>query len=349
MTPDSTLMDNIGMLYQKLNVPYSALFELTYSCAFKCFHCYNTSTRKKELSTEEVYATLEQLAALGCLHLTLSGGEPLNRRDCIKIFERAQSLGFAWNLSTNASCITDEIADTLKQLHVLEVSTSIFSTKPETHDRITGVKGSLKNTLKGLSFLKNHHIRLRIKCLLMKCNLDQYQKIGELARSLGATCQFDTNLLPGGQNNTAILKQRLNNTQLQAVLANQEVFPIHDQPFSPHANNCSSVLESNQQITCSAGKSYLGINPYGDVFPCIHFPEPGGNIKSITLKEIWGSPVFQSARSMTLADTRECLHCSHNQYCARCPGLAHKEDGNLLAPSQWACKTAKITKALLNA
>jgi MoaA/NifB/PqqE/SkfB family radical SAM enzyme len=62
----------------KENVLFSALVELTYRCNLDCFFCYNDlALRGKPMELDDYERFFRDLASLSCLHLTLSGGEPL--------------------------------------------------------------------------------------------------------------------------------------------------------------------------------------------------------------------------------------------------------------------------------
>ena len=38
---------------------------------------------------------------------------------------------------------------------------------------------------------------------------------------------------------------------------------------------------------CSAGHTLAYISPYGDVFPCVQFPLPSGNVRRQKFIDIW--------------------------------------------------------------
>ena len=79
--------------------PVSAHFELTRRCNLHCRHCYLTAAERhgercaEELTTAAVKAALNEWAAAGVLFLTLSGGEPLLRKDFADIYRYARELG----------------------------------------------------------------------------------------------------------------------------------------------------------------------------------------------------------------------------------------------------------------
>ena len=102
---------------RELRSPESVTFELTYGCNLRCVHCYNPTHRilPQELTTEEVFSILAQLADLGVVELHFSGGEPLVRPDAFDIFRHAKRLGFVLHLLSNATRITSPVAEALHE------------------------------------------------------------------------------------------------------------------------------------------------------------------------------------------------------------------------------------------
>jgi radical SAM protein with 4Fe4S-binding SPASM domain len=89
---------------------------------------------------------------------------------------------------------------------------------------------------------------------------------------------------------------------------------------------------------CSAGHTSCYISPYGDVFPCVQFPLPTGNVRHQKFLEIWhGSPQLEEVRSIRARDLPVCSSCAHLGTCTRCPGLAWME-GNMRGPSAADCE-----------
>ena len=92
------------------------------------------------------------------------------------------------------------------------------------------------------------------------------------------------------------------------------------------------------QVPCSAGHSACYISPYGDVYPCVQFPLPSGNIRQQKFIDIWQhSPQLKEVRSIRARDLPVCSTCSHVGGCTRCPGLAYME-GNMRGPSTADCE-----------
>lgn len=341
----SGLVDAISAYYKEHNALYSALCELTYTCNLKCFHCYNTHQKQIEFSLDQWKTTLDQLAELGCIHLTFSGGEPLLRKDLEQILEYARQKHFAINLFTNATCIDQQFANLLSKLGILEISTSLFSATPAIHDAITQKSGSWEKTICGIKLLVEKGFRVRVKCVIMKRNYDSYRDLLDLCENLGADCQFDTTLMPAGGNNLTVLSERLDDTQLRQVLSDPDVMYISGNPLEYDGGHQSSLQNDEHQLLCGAGVSYISINPYGEVYTCVQQQSPIGSLHKQSLKEIWeGSAELEAIRHRTTSDLHTCTSCQHNSYCGRCPALAEKEDGDALGPSSLACQTSSALR-----
>jgi MoaA/NifB/PqqE/SkfB family radical SAM enzyme len=77
-------------------IPLSGDIELTFRCNLRCVHCYcnlplnDQEAIENELTTEEVFNILDQIAEAGCLWLLITGGEPLLRKDFLEIYTYAK-------------------------------------------------------------------------------------------------------------------------------------------------------------------------------------------------------------------------------------------------------------------
>ena len=283
------------------------------------------------------------------MHLTLSGGEIYSRPDFEEIATEAKNMGFALNIFTNATMLTKEKVSFIKNLGVLEVGISILSIHDEVHDAITKKPGSLQKTLEGLKLLTDQDVRVKVRCLIMKNNLKDYEKVRTLAMGYGATCQYDTTLMPGGGNDQSILGERLEKDDLIKIFSDPNVHHISENPLAYDGTHQTVVKDNFEdfQLMCGAGITYLSINPYGEVFSCVQQLDPAGSLLNQSLEDIWEtSPTFTRARGVTFDSLESCSSCSNNHICGRCPALAEKEDGDFLGPSSIACTTSDALRTV---
>ena len=93
-----------------------------------------------------------------------------------------------------------------------------------------------------------------------------------------------------------------------------------------------------QALPCSAGHTACYVSPYGDVYPCVQFPLPSGNVRQQRFVDIWRySDQLNEVRSIRVKDLPSCSQCTHVSNCTRCPGLAYME-GNMRGPSTQDCE-----------
>ena len=66
---------------QEAGRPLRAMIEIADRCNEVCVHCYQEQGLKGEMTTEQLESVIDQLAELGVLILTISGGEATLRKD----------------------------------------------------------------------------------------------------------------------------------------------------------------------------------------------------------------------------------------------------------------------------
>jgi len=332
-----------------LGVPLSVHLDLTYRCNERCEHCYLDHDDHGEMTYAEISSLLDELAGAGALFLTLSGGEALLRPDFVAIVERARALGFCVRLKTNAVLVTPDIAAMLRTLGIHEVQVSVYSHRDGVHDAITKVPGSLRRTLAGIGAMRSAGLRVVIANVLMRANVADYAGVRSLAAELGVKCTIDPTVTPAMDGDRSLLRLGIDQETLRSVFEDQEL-------ADPEEADCGAPLEDaddlGDALPCSAGHSACYVSPYGDVFPCVQFPLPTGNVRTQKFTDIWrGSAAMNEVRSIRVADLPTCSQCAHAGACTRCPGLAWLE-GSMRGPSQLDCaksfaKTGVPTAAML--
>jgi len=147
-----SLMAEIATKALDLNIPIDVHIDVTYRCNERCVHCYLDHDDHGELNTIEIKDILDQLADAGVFFLTFSGGEVFMRRDFLELVAYARQLQFNVKVKTNAVMIREYEAQRLKALGVEQIQISVYSHRPEIHDAITKLPGSLSEPLKRFGF-----------------------------------------------------------------------------------------------------------------------------------------------------------------------------------------------------
>jgi AdoMet-dependent heme synthase len=333
-----SLMGELNQKAQSMGVPLSAHLDITWRCNERCVHCYLDHDAEGEMSTNEIKSVLRQLAESGTFFLSISGGEPLFRQDCFEILEYARALGFNVKLKTNAVMIGLKEAERLKQLGIEQVQISIYSHRPEVHDAITKLPGSLRRSLDAIKRLKASGLKVSISHVLMKHNATDGKSVQKLAQELGVTFYIDPTITPMLNGDRSILDLNISRDALKDVMHEESFVGNVEEFCSPASTVDEDVLDG---YSCSAGHTLVYVSPFGDVYPCVQFPMPCGNLRTQSFREIWyRSPELTELRSVHVRDLPTCSKCHHAGHCSRCPGLAYME-GNMRGPSSADCEKSE--------
>ncbi|HYV84945.1 MAG TPA: radical SAM protein [Patescibacteria group bacterium] len=173
--------------------PYVVSWNLTYRCNLSCEHCYldaggapqvtdDAFSDRNELSTEQCFAVIDDLAAFApeCLTI-LTGGEPLLRRDILQIVGRAAQRGLFVVVGTNGVRITANLSRLLKDAGARGLSLSLDALDPERHDRFRGVRGAWRNTVEGASLLREAGLPFIVQTTVGAHNLGEIEALADFA------------------------------------------------------------------------------------------------------------------------------------------------------------------------
>ena len=332
----SGLLEQMTEKALRKNIPLSVQLDLTYRCNERCVHCYLDHEDHGEMTTAEIKHLLDEMADAGVFILTLSGGEIFLRKDFFEILEYARlERQFCVKLKTNAIMIREREAARIRDIGVESVQISIYSHRPEVHDAITLVPGSLQRSLEAARFLKSQGLRVIFANVLMVHNLQDYQGVRALAEEMGVECTLDPTITPMMDGDRSVLNLGVRQDVLRDVFRDKALIGDVDEFCTIAAPGDENALSA---LPCSAGHTTCYVSPYGDVFPCVQFPVTTGNVRTQPFLDIWRySDRMNEVRSIRLKDLTTCSSCSHVAGCSRCPGLAFME-GNMRGPSSLDCE-----------
>jgi MoaA/NifB/PqqE/SkfB family radical SAM enzyme len=148
----------------------------------------------------------------GIKDFDISGGEPSILPYWFEILKQIQYYGFR-----NIACITNgykfsdpEFTYKSKQHGLNELLFSLHGNKEETHDGMTGVKGSYKKIHLAISSACRYDIKRRINVVVTK---DNYKELPELARYANYISPVAFNFLPFRMENSASKENALKYTK----------------------------------------------------------------------------------------------------------------------------------------
>jgi len=162
------------------------VWNATRACNLRCVHCYASAlpqSDEHELSTEQGYALIEDLAAYGVPVILFSGGEPLLKTDILKLARFAADRGIRAVLSTNGTLIDEQKAVQLRDAGIAYAGISIDGLE-KVNDRFRGVKGAFKAALDGIRNCQNAGLKVGLRFTMSKVNADQVPGIFDLIEDM---------------------------------------------------------------------------------------------------------------------------------------------------------------------
>ncbi|MFH0940408.1 MAG: radical SAM protein [Candidatus Omnitrophota bacterium] len=322
-------------------LPYMGAFELTYRCNLNCQHCFcNLSAghpkKREELTLVEIKRLLNEMADAGCLWLLLTGGEVTAREDFLDIYDHALARGMFLEVFTNATLITEKIAERFAQRPPLGVEISIYGASAGVHDKVTRVSGSFEKAMNGINRLKKHNVGFSLKTVILKTNVSDLKNMQELAGSLGVDFKFDCLVCPRKDSGTEPLNYRL--PAQEAV-----EFEFRDEGNLSSLEKIFSFFwkKDFRDITiCSAGINSFNVDPYGSLSPCTMYKSFQYSLRNAPFGEAWEKLVKDYGNGPNDFLASKCKDCSMVSLCPNCPAWAQLEEGRLDKPADYLCQYA---------
>lgn len=335
MLDESFTIESISNLTKQKRIPFSVSIELLTSCNYDCIHCYLPNHNSKGLEKEKVFDILEQLRKIGTLFVTFTGGEILLRDDIIDIIKKARELGLSVSLLSNASLVTDKIAQALGEMYINNFSTTIFSMDSDINDLITTRKGSLYEILHGIELLKKNNVRVIVKTPVLKYNENDIDDVASFCHEKQLQHLFSPSIT--SKNNGDISPKKL---------------CAGENAYLKYLRESGSLDEKNifnmDDCLCEELFNQMFIDSNGNVYPCSSFYYNIGNIYTNTIFDIWNSNNHMELLNIKKERLTECKNCELLEDCFRCPGRAYTEDNSLFGCSSMDKKYASIKQKYKN-
>lgn len=320
----------------------SVLVELTYRCNLDCVFCYNDlSLRGTPLTYAQYDALLCDLAAMNVLNLVLTGGEPLAHPDFFRIGARARELGFVVRVKTNGHAVHGELARRLRdEVAPFVVEVSLHGATAETHDRQTRVAGSFDRLLANVRELLGLGLRVKMNSTLTRWNEHEVESMYAIADEFKVALRFDLQVTPRDDGDRSPLALAATADGIRNLM---EVGRRRAERDSPAAAPAKANATPATTKYCGAGSSGIAIDPFGNVYPCVQWRRPSGNLHERRLPEIW-SDGFDEVRDATTAAKDVIAAHPRGRLLSFCPGLASTLTGSPLRVPEEMERVAAIVE-----
>ena len=336
----------------------SLQFELSSRCNERCIHCYIPNEKKNtgfDMPTKKVLSIIDEFAAMGGIHVTLSGGEALLHKDIAEICRYSRSKDLEITILSNLLNLKQSDIDVFKETNVSLVQTSLYSMVPEVHDFITTIKGSFAKTKNAIELLVKNDIPVQISCPIMKANQKGYVDVLNYAKSLKIKAQTDYIMMARADLNTDNLANRMSIEETEAFLrdliqndTDYKEKTLEQPPVSDFIK--FDIERFKKQPICGVGYDSCCITANGDVYPCAGWQAYVlGNVYRQSLAEIWEkSERIVELRKIKQESFPACLECEARDYCAMCLVRNYNESGgDMLKLNKHFCDVAFLTKRIV--
>lgn len=329
--------------------------EITKKCNLFCIHCSaQSNTRGRELSSKEIKIILDKASLLGLKNIGFTGGEPLVRRNkLLTLLTYSKStLNSKTHLHTNGMLLKSKDVTIMARL-VDEITVTFYGSKPETHDGITSVKGSLKAAEEGLCTLVRNHANVRTFIVPMKSNFREIPQIVKRVHEIGCHKIRILSLAPAGRARNDFKNLSLDPNDVK-WLTDELIRTRKELGIDIDAGFCTQqdyprLGKLQGHHSCFAAENRVHIDAFGEVFPCTASsgwqPFSAGNLRkyAFNLSDIWRfSPIFQLFRFFHTNPPDKCRGCAIYQQCmGGCRVMMHYKYGDITAAKP-DCKSPKL-------
>jgi MoaA/NifB/PqqE/SkfB family radical SAM enzyme/SAM-dependent methyltransferase len=262
---------------------YSVTLAVTNRCRFRCWHCYNAGRSQEELPLDVFRSLAAELQGRGAVVVTITGGEPLLRKDLDKIcrcFDDRSCL----IVGTTGEGLTLQRARELRASGVFAVGISLDSADPAEHNEKRGRNNAFEIALCALESARTAGLYPYVVSVATREFLERRRFFDFLrqARDAGA---LEVHLLepcPTGRiagRSDVVLKP----SERRSIIGyQQEVARRDDLPIL----STFAYLEGKDTFGCGAGLTHIYIDGSGELCPCNLVPLSFGNVARESLGDI---------------------------------------------------------------
>ena len=343
-TNDQAWVDDFRRRTVMERIPISGILELTSSCNLKCIHCYlgpQEEQRKKrslEMSTERVKEVIDDIVASGCLYLTITGGDPMVRKDFPEVYRYAKEKGLVVTVFCDGVLVTDKVVRLFQDYPPMNIDISVYGATAETYERVTRIPGSFPKFLRGLDRLAEGGIPYGLKTVLLEPNKHELQDMRRMAEERGVKFRVDSAVFPClPTNDHEPLDLRVEPKEaVERELADERQL---DQ-WVKYSERHKDTPASDYLYTCGAGVTNFYIDPLGYASPCLMTTHYRYSLAEKDFEGLWSKELVQ-LRSEKPGEHYGCNSCHMKSACTSCPAFNYQENGAEDQKSEYVCETTQ--------
>ncbi|QWV96770.1 radical SAM protein [Geomonas nitrogeniifigens] len=347
-------------------VPISLNLMFSNDCHTNCSYCFakgHCLPESKLLSTERWKELLREAKSMGIEQVSLSGGDPLFRKDALKLIEELIDLEILFALSTKCY-ITDEIAERLVSIgmtqpvnqYVREMQLNMDPNEP-TADNLAGSPGYYHRAVHSIRNLLKRGFNVRVKAVVTALTaphiyewVDELQDMGVRQISVAAY-----NRSPRGKNETLFLSNEDRNSiidqcrharidfpeiDLRTIGCEPPQYTVSIQKVATETVNAlpDEDAEIHEKLRCwregdhsFGAQCSMTITPDGKVMLYDTVPEDEalfvGDVSATSILEVWNSDPLRNSPTPKTEQLKgaACYDCKNLARCQSKAGYCFRD------------------------
>lgn len=325
-----SIVDN-GNQVSYLSAPIRVWLEVTSRCNLSCRECFNENHQdfKEDLSLVEIKAILDDLYRSGVLQLTITGGEPLLRKDIWDILDYTFDLGFGVRFFTNGTTLNEANSARLANYPISHIFASLDGVG-STNDVLRG-QGTFDKISRGIVNLAKNNSNITLSVTLHAQSVGNLTRTFDLAKENGIRSLLIRPLFQYNEKaNPLTIKKAALPIFLDALekeswrtgveyqmnklpfFQNEKSVFLHDRKSDVHF----SYFTEHNKFGCVGGNTVVGIKSNGAIMACgfvAHKYETDGN--RMLERKFLG--LWNTSNNVTVLRDRV-----GNENCNKCPLLS---------------------------
>lgn len=336
--------------------PYIVIWEVTRACQLHCLHCRAEAQRHRdprELTTQEGFNLVDQIAEMDNPLLVFTGGDPLEREDLFDFIRYARTKGLTPSMTPSATPrVTYDTIKRAKEAGLERWAFSLDGSNAQIHDKFRGTKGSYDMTIQSLKTLQDLEIPIQLNTTVTRYNLEDLPQIAKIAESFHIVLWSVFFMVPTGRAKEKDMVTPEEHEQVMEWLYDLSKHSSFDikttatphyrrlviqqrmKDDEVHSHGDRGFLPGDDPLRASKGvndgNGFVFISHIGDVTPSGFLPVKAGNIRSERLVNIYrDSPMFQELRNPNLLKGK-CGVCEFRHVCGGSRARAYAVTGDYL-------------------
>jgi len=280
--------------------PHSVVWEITFACNMRCLHCGTAAGKKRsdELTTEEGLNLIDELTGLGSQEITLSGGEPLLRKDWPILAERIKQNGAKAYFISNGYAVTEKTIEEFERIQFTNLGISFDGTE-KTHNHIRQRDQSFKRAYNAMKMMgESDKIRFCAITQVSNFNLDEMDEIKQMLHDVNCPqwrIQMTTSTGRMKEHGEFVLTLDKFPGFVDKLLEYKEEGKIDidvGENIGFYGCKGTQLWGGKPYFGCFAGMRVAGIESDGNVRGCLSMPNTfnESNIRDSSFTEIWDNP-----------------------------------------------------------